>query len=131
MNDIQPAAGDPQLGWTNPVPHLLQFFARSLTIIILGSVLTVFYCAWHLTFFALCMFRPVVNLLGVGGVVMVPLSIVAFVKPEAGNGMPFWVFLLMAIGFLGFAMGYSKVVDWFTPPGESDPFQCYRQRDWR
>lgn len=114
-----------------PVPHLLRFFARLLTTIVLGSVLTVFYCAWYLTFFALCMFRPVVNLLGVGGVVMVPLSIAAFVKPEAANGTPFWAILLMAIGFIGFAVGYSKVVDWFTPPGKSDPFQRYRRRDWR
>ncbi|WP_245466795.1 hypothetical protein [Mesorhizobium sp. M1A.F.Ca.IN.022.07.1.1] len=107
-----------------------RYLARLLTAIVVGSVLSAFYCAWHLTFFALCMFRPVVNLLAIGGVVMVPFSIAAFVKPEAANGMPFWAFLLMAIGFVGFAMGYSKVVDWFTPPGESDPFERYRRRDW-
>lgn len=129
MSDIQPAA--PRLGRAAPVLRLPRFLARLLTAIVIGSVLSMFYCAWHLTFFALCMFRPVVNLLGVGAVVMVPLSIAAFVKSEAANGMPFWAFLVMAIGFIGFAMGYSKFVDWFTPPGESDPFERYRRRDWR
>ncbi|TPN81155.1 hypothetical protein FJ987_18625 [Mesorhizobium sp. CU2] len=62
---------------------------------------------------------------------MVPLSVVAFVKPEAANGMPFWALPLMAIGFFGFAMGFSRFVDWFTPPGESDPFERHRRRNWR
>lgn len=132
MSEILPAAGkSPRPGRTNPVLHLLWFFARLLAVIVVGGVLTVFYCAWHLTFFALCMFRPVVNLLVLAALVMVPLSIAAFVKPEAANGMPSWAFLLMAVGFIGFAMGYSKVVDWFTPPGEADPFERYRRHDWR
>ncbi|MET3523913.1 hypothetical protein [Mesorhizobium abyssinicae] len=77
------------------------------------------------------MFRPVVNLLVLAGLVMAPLSVAAFVKPEAANGMPFWAFLLMAVGFIGFAMGYSKFVDWFMPPGESDPFERYDRRGCR
>lgn len=130
MRDIQPATGEnPRPGRTNLVLRLPRFLARLLTAIVLGSVLSMFYCAWHLTFFALCMFRPVVNLLVLAGLVMMPLSFAAFVKPEAANGMPFWAFLLMAIGFVGFAVGYSKVVELFTPPGETDPFQRYRRRD--
>lgn len=77
------------------------------------------------------MFRPVVNVLVVGGVIMLPLSFAAFVKPETANGMPFWTILLMGVGFIGFAMGYWKFVEWFSPPGEDDPFQRYRRRDWR
>ncbi|WP_192814357.1 hypothetical protein [Rhizobium sp. PDO1-076] len=45
--------------------------------------------------------------------------------------MPFWAILLMAVGFIGFAMGYSKFVEWFSPPGEGDPFERCRRRDWR
>lgn len=132
MSEIQPAAAkDLLVGRTNPDLRLLRFFARLLGAIVVGSVVTVFYCAWHLTFLALCMFRPVVNLLVLAGLFMVPLSIAAFVKPEAANGMPFWAFLLMAIGFIGFAMGYAKFVDWFTPSGEADPFERYRRRNWR
>ena len=42
---------------------------------------------------------------------------VAFVKPEAANGTPFWVFLLMASGFVGVSIGYSKFVDWIEQAG--------------
>ncbi|OBZ97596.1 hypothetical protein ADU59_00250 (plasmid) [Pararhizobium polonicum] len=61
---------------------------------------------------------------------MLPVSFAAFVKPETANGMPFWAILLMAVGFISFAMGYSKFVEWFAPPGEADPFERYRRRDW-
>jgi len=115
----------------NPVLRLPWFFARVAAAIAVGSVLTVFYCAWHLAFFLLCMFRPVVNVLVVGGVIMLPLSFAAFVKPETTNGMPFWAILMMAVGFISFAMGYSKFVEWIAPPGEADPSERYRRLDWR
>jgi hypothetical protein len=132
MSKIQPRTRTlSQATRRNPVLRLLWFFARVAAAIAVGSVLTVFYCAWHLAFFLLCMFRPVVNVLVVGGVIMLPLSLAAFVKPETANGMPFWAILLMAVGFISFAMGYSKFVDWSAPPGEADPFERYRRRDWR
>jgi hypothetical protein len=74
----------------NPVLRLLWFFARLIAAVAAESVLTVFYCAWHLTFFLLCIFRPVVNVLVLGGVIMLSRSFAAFVQPEAANGMPFW-----------------------------------------
>lgn len=120
-----------QLDKQNPLSRMLRYIARVVTTLAIGVVLGVFYCAWHLAFFLLCMFRPVVNVLMLGGVIMLPISFAAFVKPEAANGMPFWVFLLMAVGFIGFALGYSKFIDRFTPPGETDPFERYRRRDWK
>ncbi|KRA64129.1 hypothetical protein CFBP6624_25590 (plasmid) [Agrobacterium tumefaciens] len=60
-------------------------------------------------------------------VVMVPLSIAAFVKPEVANGMPFWAFILMTLGFVGFAIGYTIFLGWITPPGAADPFARYRR----
>ncbi len=132
MSEIQPGARPlSQANRRNPILRLPWFFARVAAAIVVGSVLTVFYCAWHFAFFLLCMFRPVVNVLVVGGVIMLPLSFATFVKPETANGMPFWAILLMGVGFIGFAMGYSKFVEWFSPPGEDDPFQRYRRRDWR
>lgn len=115
----------------NPLSRMLRHVTRVITMVAIGVVLGVFYCAWHLAFFLLCMFRPVVNVLMLGGVIMLPISFAAFVKPEAANGMPFWVFLLIAVGFIGFAFGYSKFIDRITPPGEIDPFERYRRRDWQ
>lgn len=120
-----------QLDKQNPLSRMLRYIARVVTTLAIGVVLGVFYCTWHLAFFLLCMFRPVVNVLMLGGVIMLLISFAAFVKPEAANGMPFWVFLLMAVGFIGFAFGYSRLIDRFTPPGESDPFERYRRRDWK
>jgi hypothetical protein len=34
----------------------------------------------------------------------------------------------MAVGFISIAMGYSKFVEWFAPPGAEDPFGRYRRR---
>lgn len=115
----------------NPFARILRYVARVVMTLAIGVVLGVFYCVWHMAFFLLCMFRPVVNVLMLGGVIMLPISFAAFVKPEAANGMPFWVFLLMAVGFIGSAFGYSKFTDWFTPPGETDPFERYRRGDWQ
>lgn len=131
MSETQPRARIlSQATRRNPVLRLPWFFARLITVIVVGIVMAVFYCAWHLAFFLLCMFRPVVNVLVLGGVVMLPLSFAAMVKPEAANGMPFWAIFLMAVGSISFAMAYSKFVDWFTPPGEADPFKRYRRSDW-
>lgn len=124
-------SADPQPEQRNPLSPILCYVIRVVITLAVGVVLGVFYCAWHLAFFLLCMFRPAVNMLMLGGVMMPLIAFVAFVKPEAANGMPFWVFLLMAAGFIGFALGYSKFIDRITPPGETDPFERYRRRDWR
>ena len=115
----------------NPFSRMLRYLAHVVATLAIGVVLGVFYCAWHLAFFLLCMFRPAVNVLMLGGLIMLPISFAAFVKPDAANGMPFWVFLLMAAGFIGFAVGYSRFIDRITPPGETDPFERYRRRDWQ
>ncbi|MBZ9764813.1 hypothetical protein LB553_28675 [Mesorhizobium sp. CA8] len=68
MIEILPAASkDQRDGRTNSVLRLLRFFARLLGTIVVGSVLALFYCVWHLTFLALCMFRPVVTSLSLPG----------------------------------------------------------------
>ncbi|TFE92448.1 hypothetical protein B5M44_26255 [Shinella sumterensis] len=59
------------------------------------------------------------------------IAFVAFVKPEVANGMPFWGFLLMAVGFIGIPVGYSRFVDWIAPPGTEDPAIRYQRPDWR
>ena len=115
----------------NGLFRMLLYIARVIATLAVGMMLGIFYCVWHLAFFLLCMFRPVVNVMMLGGAMMPLVAFVAFVKPEATNGMPFWVFLLMAAGFIGFALGYSKFIDRFTPPGETDPFERYRRRDWK
>lgn len=124
-------SADPQPEQRNPLSRILCYVTRVVITLAVGVVLGVFYCAWHLAFFLLCMFRPVVNMVMLGGVMMPLIAFVAFVKPEAANGMPFWVFLLMAAGIIGFALGYSKFIDRITPPGETDPFERYRRRDRR
>jgi hypothetical protein len=113
----------------NPVLRLGRFFARSFVTIVVGITKGAIYCAWYLAFFILCMFRPFAGIALVAAVVMVPLSIAAFVKPEAANGMPFWAFILMTLGFVGFAVGYTILLDWITPPGAGDPFARYHRPD--
>jgi hypothetical protein len=113
------------------ISRALRFIVRAPFAIVLGLAAAVFHLAWYLVFHVLCLLRPVVNMMILGGAVMLLLSFAAFVKPEAANGMPFWAILLMALGSLGFAMGYSKFVDWITPPGETDPAERFRRRDGR
>ncbi|RCS22791.1 hypothetical protein DUT91_14895 [Phyllobacterium salinisoli] len=48
---------------------------------------------------------------------------------NAANGMPFWAFILMAIGCTAFAIGYTIFLDWITSPGAEDPFARYRSSD--
>lgn len=107
----------------------LRFVVRLPFAIAFGVVRAAVYSAWYLAFFILCMFRPFTGMAMVAAVVMVPLSIAAFVKPEAANGMPFWAFILMTLGFAGFAIGYTIFLDWITPPGASDPFARCRRSD--
>ncbi|HCL63615.1 MAG TPA: hypothetical protein DIC56_01935 [Rhizobium sp.] len=61
--------------------------------------------------------------------VMVPLSIAAFVKPEAANGLPFWAFILMTFSFAGFSIGYTIFLDWITPPELEEMIGHYRRGD--
>ncbi|EHS52684.1 hypothetical protein PDO_4648 [Rhizobium sp. PDO1-076] len=78
MSEIQPETRSLSLAARcNSILRLPWLFARVAAAIAAGSVLSVFYCAWHLAFFLLCMFRPVVNALVVGGVIMLPLSFAA------------------------------------------------------
>lgn len=62
-------------------------------------------------------------------IVMVPMSIVVYAHPDAANGMPSLAFGLMAIGLVAFAIGFTIFLDWFTPPGATDPFARYRRSD--
>ena len=57
------------------------------------------------------MFRPFTGFMMLTAIVMVPMSIVVYAHPNADNGMPFWVFGLMAIGLVAFAIGYSLFLD--------------------
>lgn len=115
----------------NPLWRLIRYIARALAALVVGILGGILHGIWHLAYSLLCLFRPVVNVLMLGGVIMPLVAFVAFVKPEAANGMPFWVFLLMAAGFVGISMGYSKFVDWIAPSGTEDPAARYRRPDWR
>ncbi len=117
-----------QAGKTNPLFRLLRHAVLLIATLAVAVVRGVLYCAWYLAYSALCLLRPVVNVMMLGGLIMPLVAFVAFVKPEAANGMPFWVFLLTAVGFVGVSTGYSKFVDWITPPGETDPAARYRPR---
>ncbi|PWE52497.1 hypothetical protein DEM27_30455 [Metarhizobium album] len=104
----------------NPLWRLIRHIARALPALVLGILGGILHLIWHLAYSLLCLFRPVVNVLMLGGLIMPLVAFVAFVKPEAANGTPFWVFLLMAAGFVSVSMGYSKFVDWIAPPGTED-----------
>lgn len=107
----------------------LRFVVRLPFVIVAGLAKAIVYGVWYLIFFILCMFRPFTGLMVLTAIVMVPMAIVVFAKPEAANGMPYWAFILMAIGFTAFAVGYTMLIDWITPPGAEDPFARYRRRD--
>lgn len=112
-----------------PLVRLLRYVVRVTAVPPVAVVRGIVFCAWYLAYSFLCLLRPVINLMMLGGLIMPLVAFVAFVKPGTANGMPFWVFLLMAAGFVSFATGYSKFVDWITPPGEPDPAARYRPRD--
>jgi hypothetical protein len=86
------------------------------------------YCVWYLAFYLLSMLRPFTGMMILAASVMLPMSVVVFAHPDAAAGMPFWAFLLMAIGLVAFALAYTIFVDWFTPPGAADPFERYRRQ---
>ncbi|WP_333722540.1 hypothetical protein [Agrobacterium tumefaciens] len=71
-------------------PRVFPAVARLLFLIVRGLTKTTLYTAWCLAFYILSMFRPFTGMAMLAAIVMVPLSIAAFVKPEAANGMPFW-----------------------------------------
>lgn len=101
--------------------------ARLPFLIVRGLTKATLYTAWCLAFYILSMFRPFTGMAMLAAIVMVPLSIAAFVKPEAANGMPFWAFILMTFGFAGFSIGYTIFLDWITPPGLEDTSALYRR----
>ena len=115
----------------SPVFGMLRYVVRVVAALATGILYAIFHCIWHLSYFLLCLFRPVVDVLMIGGVIMLPIAFAAFVKPEVAHGMPYWVFLLMAVGFVTTSMGYSRFVDWLAPPGAEDPAERYRRPDWR
>lgn len=85
-----------------------------------------FYATWHLLYFVACAFRAFTGFLVLAGVVMLPVSLGVFIKPDAAP-MPWWFFLSSAIGMFAFAIGYNLFLGWFAPPGAVDPFERYRQ----
>lgn len=103
--------------------------ARLLFLIVRALTKATLYTAWCLAFYILSMFRPFTGMAMLAAIVMVPLSIAAFVKPEAANGMPFWAFILMTFGFAGFSIGYMIFLDWITPPGLQDTSARFRRGD--
>lgn len=113
----------------NGASRALRLIARLSFVIAFGVVRAAVYSAWYLAFFILCMFRPFTGFMMLTAIVMVPMPIVVYAHPEAANGMPFWAFGLMAIGLVAFAVGFTIFLDWFTPPGATDPFERYRRRD--
>ncbi|MBO1040986.1 hypothetical protein [Brucella pituitosa] len=115
----------------NPFFWMLRYVARVVSALVAGILYAAFLCISHLSYFLLCLFRPVVDVSMIGGVIMLPTAFAAFVKPEVAHGMPYWVFLLMAVGFVATSMGYSRFVDWFAPPDTDDPAKRYRRPDWR
>jgi hypothetical protein len=107
----------------------LRFIVRLPFVIAFGIVKAAVYSTWYLAFFILCMFRPFTGFIMLTAIVMVPMSIVVSAHPDAANGMPFWAFGLIAIGLVAFAIGFTIFLDWFTPPGATDPFARYRRSD--
>ena len=113
----------------NALWRLDRFVAR-LPFAILGVFdRSIFYSAWYLAFYLLCMLRPFTGMLVLAALVMLPMSIVVFAHPDAAHGMPFWAFGLMGLVLVAFALGYTLFVDWITPPGAEDPFERYRRSD--
>lgn len=120
--EIESEATEPRSTW-----RLFPFVARLPFLIVRGLTKATLYTAWCLAFYILSMFRPFTGMAMLAAIVMVPLSIAAFVKPEAANGMPFWAFILMTFGFAGFSIGYTIFLDWITPPGLEDTSARYRR----
>jgi hypothetical protein len=122
---------EPETGATSrsDASRLLRFIVRLPFVIAFGIVRAAVYSAWYLGFFILCMFRPFTGFMMLTAIVMVPMAIVVHAHPDAANGMPYWAFGLMAIGLVAFSIGFTIFLDWFTPPGATDPFARYRRSD--
>lgn len=84
-----------------------------------------FYTTWHLLHFIACAFRAFTGFLVIGGIVMLPVSLGVFIKPDAAP-MPWWFFLGSALCMFALALGYNLFLDWFARPGAVDPFDRYR-----
>ena len=110
---------------------MVRYLARVMIALVAGAVHGFAYGVWHLAYFLLCLFRPITYLFLPAAVIILLLSIAAFVKPEASPAMPSWAMLLMGIGFAAFSFAYSAFVDWIRPPGAEDPAERYRRPDWR
>ncbi|MET3616035.1 hypothetical protein ABID16_004384 [Rhizobium aquaticum] len=104
----------------------VSFRHATSLLIVCGLTKATLYAAWCLTFYILSMFRPFTGMAILAAIVMVPLSIGAFVKPEAASGIPFWTFILVTFGFASFSIGYTIFLDWITPPGLEDTSARYR-----
>lgn len=127
----KPLAGEIESEATEPrsTRRVYPALARLLFLIVRGLTKGTLYIAWCLAFYILSMFRPFIGMAMLAAIVMVPLSIAAFVKPEAANGMPFWAFILMTFGFAGFSIGYTIFLDWIMPPGLQDTSARFRRGD--
>lgn len=84
-----------------------------------------FYGAWHLLYFVACAFRAFTGFLVLAGIVMLPMALGVYADPTAAP-MPWWFFLVSALGMFALAVGYNLFLGWFTPPGAEDPFDRYR-----
>ncbi|WP_119258503.1 hypothetical protein [Shinella zoogloeoides] len=126
---MEPKATETGATKRSAASRALRFVVRLPFVIVVAMVAATLHAAWYIAFAVLSALRPVVNVMILGGMVMLLLAFAAFVKPEASPGMPPWAILLMAIGSIAFAMGYSRFVDWITPPGETDPAERYRRTD--
>jgi hypothetical protein len=84
-----------------------------------------FYTAWHCLYFVACAFRAFMGFLVIGGLVMLPVSLGVFIRPDAAP-MPWWFFLASALGMFALATGYNLFLGWFAPPNAVDPFDRYR-----
>lgn len=84
-----------------------------------------FHGLWYLLFVVGCAFRAFTALMVLAAIVMLPMALGVFVNPSAAP-MPWWTFLMMSVGMLAFAIVYNRFLDWFTPPGATDPFDRYR-----
>lgn len=132
MNEQRPDVdiAPDQQKW-NVLLRILIFIARVIYAVVSAIVYFVFLCAWHFLYSLLCRFRPVVDAFMFGALVMPLVAFIVFVKPDAANGMPVWVFLLAFVGCFAVYAGYAKFVDWIAPPDAEDPGERYRRAEWR
>lgn len=114
----RPITGD---GAIRPMPYLVALPFNILEAIGRAG----FYGAWHLLYFAGCAFRAFTAFMVLAAIVMLPMALGVFVDPSAAP-MPWWTFLMMSLSMVAFAIFYNRFLEWFTPPGATDPFDRYR-----